>query len=64
MIILYICYLKLVKMITRILTEKLLISLQKGRVTALYGARRTGKTTILNMVEQALQRQKNTEATR
>ena len=45
-------------MITRILTEKLINSLQKGKVTALYGARRTGKTTILNMIAQELQGKK------
>ena len=45
-------------MITRFLTKNLISSLQKGKVTALYGARRTGKTTILNMIAQELQDKK------
>ncbi len=45
-------------MITRILTKNLISSLQKGKVTALYGARRTGKTTILSMIGQELEGKK------
>ncbi|MCK9451450.1 MAG: ATP-binding protein [Bacteroidales bacterium] len=45
-------------MITRILTRNVMNSLRKAKVTALYGARRTGKTTILNMIAQELQGKK------
>lgn len=37
-------------MLERILTKKLISNFQKGKVIALFGARRTGKTTILRMI--------------
>ncbi len=41
-------------MISRHLTQQLMLNLKKGNVTVLFGARRTGKTTIMNSLGQSL----------
>ncbi len=41
-------------MLERKLTNKLISNFQKGKVIALFGARRTGKTTILRMIMDSL----------
>ncbi|MBS4060701.1 MAG: ATP-binding protein [Bacteroidetes bacterium] len=41
-------------MINRYITESILESLVPGRVTALFGARRTGKTTLINSIAERL----------
>jgi uncharacterized protein len=41
-------------MITRFITESILESLVPGRVTVLFGARRTGKTTLINAIADRL----------
>lgn len=41
-------------MIYRYLTEPLTRNLKKGHVTALFGARRTGKTTLMNIISKSL----------
>jgi len=41
-------------MIKRFLTESLTQDLKKGHVTALFGARRTGKTTLMQQISQSL----------
>jgi predicted AAA+ superfamily ATPase len=41
-------------MITRTLTKLLISSLEKGKVIALFGARRTGKTTLMNVIVESL----------
>lgn len=41
-------------MINRYLTEKLKINLKSGNVTVLFGARRTGKTTLMNIIVDSL----------
>jgi predicted AAA+ superfamily ATPase len=45
-------------MINRFLTNSLINSLRPGRVTVLFGARRVGKTTLMNMVADSLEGQK------
>lgn len=41
-------------MIKRALTKPLMKTLRKGKVTALFGARRTGKTTLMNVIIKSL----------
>ena len=41
-------------MIKRYITDQLRTNLKKGHVTALFGARRTGKTTLMNVIIQSL----------
>ncbi len=45
-------------MIKRFLTDHLLASLKKGKVLTLFGARRTGKTTIMNVLSKSLSKNK------
>jgi uncharacterized protein len=41
-------------MISRFLTKQLVENLNQGQVTALFGARRTGKTTLMNMIIKSM----------
>ena len=45
---------RIIIMITRFLTEPLTSDLKKGQVTALFGARRTGKTTLMQLISKSL----------
>ncbi|NOX48428.1 MAG: ATP-binding protein [Chlorobi bacterium] len=45
-------------MISRYLTQKLIQNLNGGNVTALFGARRTGKTVIMEMINKSLSEKK------
>lgn len=45
-------------MINRYLKTQIEKNLKKGHVTALFGARRTGKTTLMNMISQSLSHNK------
>lgn len=45
-------------MINRTLTTPLLNSLKKGKVVAVFGARRTGKTTLMNIITKSLSGEK------
>jgi len=46
-------------MLKRCITGQLLNDLKKGHVTALFGARRTGKTTLMNAVIQSVKNKKH-----
>ena len=41
-------------MINRYITNQLRSNIKKGHVTALFGARRTGKTTLMNVISQSM----------
>lgn len=41
-------------MIRRILTDKIMANLYKGRIIIVYGARQVGKTTLLKQIEASL----------
>lgn len=45
-------------MINRVLTENIIKDLKPGHVTILYGARRTGKTVLMNFVKEKLSHKK------
>lgn len=45
-------------MINRVLTKKIIKDLKPGHVTILYGARRTGKTVLMNFVKEKLSQKK------
>ena len=45
-------------MISRIVEKQILLSLKPGKVVCLMGARRTGKTVLLNKISEALPREK------
>lgn len=45
-------------MVNRVLTEKIIKDLKPGHVTVLYGARRTGKTVLMNFLKEKLSHKK------
>jgi len=45
-------------MIKRYITDQLISDLKKGHITALFGARRTGKTTIMNSIVESVTNKK------